>query len=265
MNILEHNRRAWNRLSDGGIPWGIPVDANVISAATSGHWRVELAGQTEVPRQWFAEDGLITNKDILCLASGGGQQAPILSAAGANVTLLELSDSMIEKDRELAQKHRLNLRCEQGSMTDLSRFGNATFDIVFLPVALCYVPDPHLVWRECARVLRPGGRLLAGMINPLVNLFEENEGDSESGLQVIHRLPFAEIESLSEAERDAAIARDMAFVWSHTLTDLIGGQLDAGFRLLNFAEARRTDSRAPSINDFTSTYVMTAAELHSTA
>ncbi|MCL4167249.1 UNVERIFIED_CONTAM: hypothetical protein GTU68_060860 [Idotea baltica] len=168
---------------------------------------------------------------------------------------------MLAKDQALANEHDLKLRCEQGSMTDLSRFPDNSFDTVFLPVALSYVPDPHVVWRECARVLRADGRLLAGMINPLVHLFEENAGEEGAGLQVINKLPFAEIDALSKLERDAAIARGMVFVWSHTLVDLIAGQLAAGFRVVEFAEARRNDPRAPSINQYTATYFMTAAEM----
>lgn len=261
MDMIEHNRRAWNCLSDGGILWGIPVDSETISKAQAGDWQVQLAGRTPVPDSWFSSDRNVVDKDILCLASGGGQQAPILAAAGANVTSLELSDSMLAKDRNLALEHGLKLRCEQGSMTDLSRFADASFDLVFLPVATCYVPDVHSIWRESARVLRQNGRLLAGAINPLVNLFEENEGEAGIGLQVVNDLPFAEIEVLTDEEKDAAIERGMVFVWSHTLTDLVGGQLAAGFRLLEFTEARRIDSRAPSINNFTDTYFMTAAEL----
>lgn len=260
MDVIQHNRKAWNRLSDGGILWGVPVDSETIAKAKLGVWQVQLAGQQPMPRTWFGNKGEINGKDILCLASGGGQQAPVLAAAGANVVSLELSDSMLAKDQSVADEHNLSLRCEQGSMTDLSRFPDKSFDIIFLPVALTYVPDVHIVWSESARVLRAGGRLLAGMINPLVNLFKENEGEDGVGLRVINPLPFAEIESLPQVEREAAIARGMSFVWSHSLEDLIGGQLSAGFHLLEFTEARRSDPRAPSINRFTSTYFMTAAE-----
>ena len=173
---------------------------------------------------------------------------------------MDLSDAMLAKDQKLSDTHKLAIRCEQGSMTDLSRFEGAEFDLVFLPVAVCYVADVLGVWRECARVLRSGGRLLMGSVNPLVYLFAENEGQAGQGLEVVQRLPFVEYEALTETQRAAALARGMVFVWSHTLTTLIDGQLQAGFRLLNFAEARRQDARAPSINAFTDTYLMTAAE-----
>lgn len=260
MDIIEHNRSAWNRLSDEGILWGIPVTAEVIEQARQGNWQVALAGQQSVPHDWFGLTGSVKDKTILCLASGGGQQAVILAAAGANVVSLDLSDSMLAKDRALAEEFGLTLRCEQGSMMDLSRFTDESFDVVFLPVALTYVPDVHIVWRECARVLRQEGRMLVGMSNPLVHLFEENEGEQGVGLEVRNALPYAEIDSLSLEEKKAAIDRGMVFVWSHTLSDLLGGQMQAGFKMLEFSEAKRIDPRAPSINRYSATYFMTAAE-----
>lgn len=260
VDVIEHNRNAWNRLSNDGIRWGQSVDSDTIARAQEGEWQVSLAGEVPVPRDWFGNGGEIFGMRVLCLASGGGQQAPILAAAGARVTSLELSDAQLTKDRVLAEKHDLDLRCEQGSMTNLTRFHDASFDTVFLPVSLGSIPDVHPVWRESARILSPKGRLLAGMINPLVYLFDENEGEAGVGMQIANQLPYAEIDSLSEDEREAAIERGMLFTWSHSLTDLIGGQLSAGFRLLAFEEARRSDPRAPSINAFSATYFMTAAE-----
>lgn len=260
LDLIEHNRRAWNRLSEGGIRWGEPVDASDLARARDGDWDVALAGETPVPHGWFGNAGEVAGTRVLCLASGGGQQAPILAAAGADVTSFDLSDVQLAKDRRVAEQNGLVLKCERGTMTDLSRFAETSFDTVFLPVAIGYIADVHDVWRECARVLQNGGRLLVGMINPLVSLFDENEGEAGVGLRVVNTLPYVEVDVLSPPERDAAIARGMAFSWSHTLTDLIGGQLDAGFRLLALAEARRNDDRAPNINRFTATYIMTAAE-----
>ena len=261
MDVTEHNRQAWNRLSDNGIRWGQPVDAGSIANARANDWKVSLAGGKPVPKAWFSTDGRIAGTRILCLASGGGQQAPVLAAAGAEVTSLDLSDSQLAKDLELAEEHDLRLRCVQGSMSDLSRFKSGSFEVVFLPVSLGSIPNVHPVWSECARVLEPRGRLLVGMINPLVSLFDENGGENEVGLRVVHELPYSEIDSMSEDARTAAINRGMLFTWSHTLTDLIGGQLAVGFRLFAFEEARRTDELAPAIDAYTSTYIMTAAEL----
>lgn len=256
MDLIEHNRQAWNRLAGGGIRWSQPVSSDDIGRARAGEWSVSLAGRA-VPRAWFGD---LDGKTLLCLASGGGQQAPILAAAGAYVTSMDLSDVQLDRDRTVAERDGLDLRLEQGSMTDLSRFEDQSFDLVFLPVSVNAIPDVAPVWRECHRVLRDQGCLLAGFINPLVYLFEENDGsEHDVGLDVVHTLPFSEIDHLSDDERNVALSQGSLFLWSHSLETLIGGQLEAGFVITHFQEGHRSDERAPSINRFSPTYFSTRA------
>jgi SAM-dependent methyltransferase len=197
--------------------------------------------------------------DVLCLGSGGGQQAPILAAAGYRVTLLDISDEQLAIDVDVCNRHSLEIRIDQGSMTDLTRFNDASFTLIINPVSNPYVADVRAVWKECARVLRPKGRLIAGSINPLNYLFEENEGDEGEGLEVRFSLPYVESETLAPDELQEAISRDMVFTWSHSLEDLIQGQADAGFLIAGLHESLRTDPRAPSINRYSPTYIQTLA------
>ena len=164
VNIFEHNRAAWDRESNVGSEWSRPVDSDVIGRARNGEWEILLTPRRPVPREWF---GNLAGKDVLCLASGGGQQAPVLSAAGARVVSLDASEAQLAKDMEVATLHGLNVRCEHGDMADLSRFADGSFDLIFHPCSNCFVADVHPVWRECFRVLKPGGVLLAGFLNPL--------------------------------------------------------------------------------------------------
>jgi len=257
LDLIQHNRRAWNTLAGAGILWSQPVSSEIIHHARQGDWSVSLAGRV-VPESWLGD---IVGKDILCLASAGGQQAPIFAAAGANVTSFDISDEQLRRDRLVAQREGLSIRTEQGTMTDLSRFDNDFFDLIFLPVAVNAIPDVMPVWNECYRVLRNGGDFLAGFINPLVYLFEENDGsDPEVGLRVINQLPYSEFDSFSNEQRSDNIERGSLFLWSHSLEAVIGGQLRAGFVLVGFQEGNRTDARAPSINRFTTTYFSTWAK-----
>lgn len=159
----------------------------------------------------------------------------------------------------MSDEHALGINCVQGTMTDLSRFAENSFDVVFNPVSITYIDDVHSLWQECQRVLKPQGRLMVGTINPYSFLFEENEGVGDEGLIAKYALPFVEEGTLSADEVRRAIARNMMFCRSHTLEEIIGGQTRAGFAVTDFIESRRTDARAPSINRLCPTYFATLA------
>ena len=107
------------------------------------------------PDRWL--EGPVEGKRVLCLAAGGGKHSALLAAAGAAVTVVDLSAEMLRLDREVAAERRLNVRTIQTSMDDLSMLQEAEFDLVLHPVSTCYVPEIEPVYRQVARVLRPGG------------------------------------------------------------------------------------------------------------
>lgn len=232
--LLEHNRRAWNRQAlSGTSPWCRPVDADVIAAAASGDWSVVLTPNRPVPRDWFGE---LVGARVLCLASGGGQQAPVLAAAGANVISLDASDEQLARDSLVAERHGLPVRTVRGHMGELSGFGDASFDLVFHPVANVFVPDVETVWRECRRVLRPGGRLLAGFMNPDYFLFDHEAIEAGGRLEVAFALPYTDVTHLDAERLERRLLDGEALEFGHSLEAQIGGQIAAGFLIAGFYE-----------------------------
>ncbi|MFO0868850.1 MAG: class I SAM-dependent methyltransferase [Pirellulales bacterium] len=102
-------------------------------------------------------NGDIRGQRVLCLAAGGGRQSALYAAAGGIVTVVDISPAMLELDRQVAAERQLTVRTIQTSMDDLSMLGEADFDLVIQPVSTCYLPTIGPVYREVARVLRPGG------------------------------------------------------------------------------------------------------------
>jgi len=195
---------------------------------------------------------------VLCLASGGGQQAPILAAAGARTTSFDNSPEQLNKDAHVAERDGLNIQLEQGDMADLGRFEDASFDLIFHPVANVFCPNVIPVWRECFRVLRTGGRLLAGFMNPTFYLFDHEAIESGAPIQVTYPLPFNDTDHSTPEQLEARITEGAAVEFSHSLDDQIGAQLDAGFVLQGFYEDR-WDSAATALNDFMPTSMATLA------
>lgn len=231
---IAHNRDAWDKQVAAGNEWTQPVFSDDIARARNGDWSVVLIGHEPVPRDWFPAD--LHGLDVLCLASGGGQQGPILAAAGANVTVFDNSPAQLERDRMVARRDGLVIATEQGDMRDLARFADGSFDLVFHPVSNLFVPDVRPMWRECFRVLRSGGLLLAGFVNPDLWLFDREAEDERGELIVRHKLPYSDLTHMTEEERTRLIG-DGPLEWSHSLTDQIGGQLEAGFHLMALTEA----------------------------
>ncbi len=228
MDAIAHNRGAWNkRVREGTSSYTQPVFPEQVEAARQGDWDIYVT-PLPVPEPWL---GNVEGSDILCLASGGGQQGPILAAAGANVTVFDLSDEQLAQDRLVAERDGLKIRTVQGDMRDLSTFADTTFDTVVHPGSNCVIPDVNPVWREAFRVLRPGGRLISGMVNPLLYAL------GDDSLRVRHKIPYSDTEVLSEEERSEYLVSGMALEFGHSLDDLIGGQLRAGFVLNGFEES----------------------------
>lgn len=255
IDIRAHNRAAWDRAVAEKSPWSIPVSPETIATARTGDWQIILTPTLPVPRAWFPAD--LQGVDVLCLASGGGQQGPVLAAAGANVTVYDNSPRQLAQDRYVAGRDGLMLRTVEGDMRNLTAFTSASFDLVVHPVSNVFVPDVRPVWREAHRVLRPGGSLLSGFVNPLVYIFDIIKADETGELAVTYSIPFSDLASLPEAERQRLLDEGAPLEFGHSLDDQIGGQLEAGFMLTGFYEDRWPD--AP-LDRYIATYIATRAQ-----
>ncbi|MET0623948.1 MAG: class I SAM-dependent methyltransferase [Pyrinomonadaceae bacterium] len=253
MDVRDYNRRAWDTQVERGNEWTVPVAPEVIEEARRGRWTVLLTEQKPTPREWFPEE--IAGLEVLCLASGGGQQGPTLAAAGARVTVLDNSPAQLARDRQVAERDGLELATFEGDMRDLSRFADESFDLVFHPVSNLFVPDVRPVWREAFRVLRRGGALLAGFNNPAIYIFDLTD-ERQRRLEVRYALPYSDVESPDEGERERLLASGAPIEFSHTLEDQLGGQLEAGFHLTGFYEDRHRGLR---VAEFMPTYIATRA------
>lgn len=256
VNILEHNREAWDKEVAEGNKWTIPVSSGEVAAARKGEWSLLLTPTKPVPRQWFGDP---RGKDLLCLASGGGQQGPILAAAGAAVTVFDNCPAQLARDEMVAARDGLDLRLEQGDMRDLSRFPDGSFDIVFHPVSNLFIDDVRPVWKECHRVLRKGGVLLAGFVNPLLYIFDLEEWDAEGTMTVRYKIPYSDIGQLPPALLASRVAAKEALEFGHSLDDLIGGQIAAGFAITGFFE---DSSGGDFLDPYIDTFIATRAAKH---
>ncbi|MEE1865128.1 class I SAM-dependent methyltransferase [Pseudomonas auratipiscis] len=254
-DVYQHNQNVWNRLAREGCDWSKPVSSEVIQAARRGEWQIQLI-PAELPAGWLDD---VQGKRILCLAGSGGQQAPVLAAAGADVVVVDASQDQLALDEMVAKRDNLSLRTVLGDMQDLSAFNDESFDLIFHPISNLYVPNIQKVWAECYRVLCKGGKLLSSFYNPAVFVFERSADLAKEGLMKPRfTLPYADITDLSEGEIADKIARNEAFVFGHTLAEQINGQLQAGLLLTGFEEAFQPTPRF-LIDNYMPTFIATCS------
>jgi SAM-dependent methyltransferase len=173
---------------------------------------------------------------ILGLACGGGQQGPIFAAAVAEVTIFDNSPAQLARDREVAEREGLTIRTVEGDMRDLSAFAGESFDLVFHPTSNLFIHEIRPVWREAARVLKKGGTLLAGFMQPVFYIFDFEELD-KGNFVVRHKIPYSDIEACGE---DRLLAEDRPAEFGHSLTDQLAGQTEAGLVIVGLYEDRHT-------------------------
>lgn len=256
MDIREHNRLAWDRQVERGSQYTIPAGPEDIAAARRGEWTVYLTPTKPLPRDWLPD---VTGRRVLCLASGGGQQGPILAAAGAKVTVFDNSTRQLDGDRLVADREGLSIETVEGDMADLRMFSDLSFDIIVHPVSNVFAPDVRPVWLEAYRVLKPGGVLVSGFSSPAVYLFDYSLVDRTGKLEVKYVLPYSDTMTLSESEIQRYKDEGIPFEFSHSLEDQIGGQIAVGFVITGFYEDHDRAEDANLLSNHMPTYIATRA------
>lgn len=232
LDYTKINSETWNRWSEDGCEWCLPLSHKDYEKVTDDNFQVYLTPCISVPHNWFGE---LRGKRILGLASGGGQQMPVFSKLGANCTVFDNSEKQLEAERIVSERESFSIEIIKGDMTKPLPFCNDYFDLIFHPVSNVYVKDVYHVWKECYRILKKGGRLLSGLDNGISFLFEEDDP-----LKVVNHLPYNPLRMPKE-KLDRMILNGDGIQFSHTIEEQIGGQLKAGFTLKEIYEDRDRD------------------------
>lgn len=219
-NYTDINSNTIDSWVKGGWEWGIPINHEIFEAAQKGNWSVLLTPTKNVPKEWFCD---FNGAKILGLASGGGQQMPIFTALGADCTVMDYSKTQLENETMVANREGYTIKTIHADMTKSFPFEDESFDLIFHPVSNCYVENVYPIWRECFRVLKKGGCLLAGLDNGLGYVFEEKT------MTFQNKLPFNPLKDSGLYEE--SLKTNMGIQFSHTIEEQIGGQLKAGLTL----------------------------------
>lgn len=233
----EINSKVIDKWVEDGWEWGQAISHEVYEKAKNNEWQVLLTPTKPVPKEWFCE---MKDAKILGLASGGGQQMPIFTALGAKCTVLDYSEKQLQKEKLVAERENYEITLVKADMTQPLPFEDESFDLIFHPVSNCYIEDVFPVWKECYRVLKKGGILLAGLDNGINYVFDDEEK------MLVRRLPYNPLKDIQLY--DEAMKNDWGIQFSHTIEEQIGGQLRAGFVLTDIYQDTNGTGRLHEFN-----------------
>lgn len=225
-----HNRAAWDRLAKKQDRLAKPardVDfANPLASVDGPGW---LGGD-------------IRGQRVLCLAAGGGRQGPIYAAAGAIVTVVDLSPAMLELDRQVAKERNIELKTIEASMDDLSMLPTGSFDIVIHPVSTCYVSDIKPVYAEVSRLLVEGGIYISQHKQPAS--LQANIESEQGAYRLQHR--YYDKTPLPPSTQPNFIREDGTIEYVHRWEELLGEMCRAGLVIEDLTEPLHAKADAES-------------------
>lgn len=224
--------KTWDEINECLVSKTTAISHDEFLNAQAGELKVSLAGTKTVPKVWFPA---LEGRDVLALASGGGQQAPIFAAHGANVTVTDLSDQQLANEKYVSEREGYSINIIKADLSKKFPFEDNSFDIIFNPVSNCYIEHLQPVWNECSRVIRKNGILMMAFVKEEFFLFEPDY-KNEDFLISRHTLPFNPYKDLSEESKKRFIEEHRPFAFSHSLTEQIGGLIKAGFEITDIYE-----------------------------
>ena len=228
----KRNAKIWDNINECLTDKATAISHEDYVAALHGELKVTLAGVKIVPREWFPE---LKGKEVLGLASGGGQQCPVFIAHGAKVTVMDLSDGQLANETFVAERENYHINIVKADMSEQFPFDDHSFDLIFNPCSNQYVENIQPVWKECARVIRRGGILMMGFIKKEVFMFDPDY-KKEDFLITRHSVPFNPLKDWTKEQIEKRFEERMPLAFSHTLTEQIGGLIEAGFEITNLFE-----------------------------
>ena len=181
-----------NSITDGHLPARDALGTDAVIRRARERWRALGEVNALFTRPWIGLDAEgardridrdrllakfagpdLAGRRVLVIGGGGGQQSLAFGLLGASVTVVDFDEGQLERDRSTWSARLLppeSLRTLQSDMRELGScgLGSGSFDIVWHPYSINFVPECHSVILASARLLAPGGVYRLQAANPFV-------------------------------------------------------------------------------------------------
>lgn len=237
------SRRAWDQLARTGCFSSQPYGATEFQDARQ---RLDFKG-------WIPWQEI---KTVLCLAAGGGQQSALFASLGYRVTVVDVSPKQLRVDHLVAHRNGFEIECVEGDMLDIDRLFDRQFDLVYQPISAHYANDVRKLYRGVFEVVRPAGYYWVEHWSPFqMQMASVDRWDSRAYRLVEPQRRGVPLPWIIAHEPGSPVP-SVGWHYVHSLSDLIGGLCDAGFRVLRFAEREQSDvTAAPDSESHLAAYI----------
>ena len=178
--------------------------------------------------------GLVKGKTLLHLQCHFGMDTITWARRGAIPTGVDFSEKGIEQARKLAGELGVDARFIHSNIYDLPDVLDETFDIVFTSYGvLAWLPDLKAWGQLIGCYLKPGGFFYMVELHPFSMVFEDDpEGTIKVDVPYFHEDEPIEWEvEGTYADLDAKMETEKEYEWLHSMSDIVGGLLDAGLQI----------------------------------
>jgi SAM-dependent methyltransferase len=158
---------------------------------------------------------------------------------------VDISDEQLKQDQKVAKEFGLDIKTIDSSADDLSMLEDGYFDIIVNPLSNCFFEKLEPVWRECARVLRPGGKLMYAFNNPIAYLFDFKKAN-RGEYTLKYSQPYSDTLSLDDKEKEMSLSKDSPLEFGHELSTQMGAMLRCGFVINDLFEDYWSEDRNES-------------------
>jgi SAM-dependent methyltransferase len=201
-------------------------------------WRLcpkqpELAFEGEALAMIRDHVGELEGKRVCVIGSGDNYAAFALAGMGASVTSTDISANQLEIARQRADRMGLSIHFQQADATQMEGIGQNAFDLVVSTNGFfVWIAEPDRVFRQVARILKPGGYYIFYDIHP----FQRPWKDQVNPLEM--EKPYSSTGPFQEEEIGR---KNFQFNWR--ISDLLNPLCEAGLILRRLAESPARDAR----------------------
>ncbi len=248
IDYISYNRKLWNLAGKKGNSLNPEISKEQISNARNGEPEIYLVFEHPISFSWFDIKDNWNKKNILVLGGGGGNIAPLLALTGASVDLVDFSKEQLHLDNLKASELNLQINTMEKDFSNLNFLESNKYDLIIHPSSLFYIKDIQNCIENSFRSLKPNGRLLQGIVNPLIFALDKTEFSHSQRIKITNTIPYNY--SISDSFK-----LNQFIEFGHSWQSLIGIPIKAGFRLKEIKESGWGEGNSLDLyfNSFTST------------